>query len=190
MPKTNFSLDLETLGTTPGSVIFAIGCVAFDSSGAVGQFYSVVNINDSVKHGFTVGWSTLGWWREQSPEARKHLDEAYITENGALDTLTLFSEWVTSIAGDVKNVVMWGNGSEFDNAFLAAYYGRFCMDPPWYKGSRCLRTIKEMYPGFEPAAVGTVHNALDDAEHQGRWIARILNAHAPHMLPHYERPLS
>jgi hypothetical protein len=184
MSKVNFSLDIETLGRSPGSVIFAIGCVPFNKYGPSDtNFYQEINIEDSRRLGFRTCPKTLTWWGEQAPEARKNLESAANTAYGVLETLCSFSTWVRSIAGeDKKNVVMWGNGSDFDNAFLVNYYARFNMDPPWFKGARCLRTIKEMYPGFEPKRTSILHNALDDAEHQARWIINILSLHAPRML--------
>lgn len=183
MTKKNFSLDLETLGTKPGSVIFSVGCVAFDETGVTSEYYSLISIPDSRRLRFKINLQTEAWWESQDLEVRRELDRAWTDNTSVRDVLDTFGEWVIETAGDVDNVVMWGNGADFDNVLLAAYYNVFGMDPPWrYTNSRCLRTLKNVFPGFEPPMIGTLHNALDDAKHQALWITNILKMYQPKLL--------
>ena len=82
VPKiAHVMIDLETLGTLPGSVILSIGAVVFDPSKPIsecieGQFYCVVNTEDSLRHGLKLNQATLDWWERQSQEAREVLHEA------------------------------------------------------------------------------------------------------------------
>ena len=183
MRKKNFSLDLETLGTKPGSVIFSVGCVAFDETGVTSEYYSLIGIHNSRNAGFRVNPQTEAWWDSQPEEAQKELNLAWGSARTVDDVLDTFGEWVIETAGDRDNVVMWGNGADFDNVLLASYYQMFGMDPPWlYTNGRCLRTLKNVFPGFEPPMIGTLHNALDDAKHQALWITNILKMYQPKLL--------
>ncbi len=71
----HFAVDLETIGTIPGSVITDIAFVAFDprteTTGA--EFTISIEIDDSVKHGLKLTVATLIWWLGQSDEARNTL---------------------------------------------------------------------------------------------------------------------
>jgi hypothetical protein len=183
MSKVNMSLDLETLGTTPRSVIFSIGCVAFDATGILSEYYSLISIRNSQSFRFRINPQTEAWWDDQPEEAKVELNRAWETPHTVYDVLDTFGEWVVETAGDRDNVVMWGNGADFDNVLLTAYYNVFGMDPPWkYTNNRCLRTLKNVFPGFEPPRVGTLHNALDDAKHQAAWITNILKMYQPKLL--------
>ena len=183
MTKTNFSLDLKTLCVTPGSVIFSIGCVAFDTTGILSEYYSLISIPDSRNSRFRINPQTEAWWDDQPEAAKVELNRAWETPRTVYDVLDTFGEWVVETAGDRDNAVMWGNGADFDNVLLAAYYNGFGMDPPWdCKNGRCLRTLKNVFPGFEPPKAGTLHNAWDDAKHQAVWISNILKMYQPKLL--------
>lgn len=85
MSMKHVMVDLETLGTKPGSVILSIGAVTFDldGSGRDGRtFYQRVNIQSCLDAGMTVDGDTVEWWfhpdRDQarrallSPRATDH----------------------------------------------------------------------------------------------------------------------
>ncbi len=170
-------LDLETLGTDPGSVVFAVGAVAFNADGVLSKpFYALINIEDAELNGLAVDKRTIEWWSKQSAEARTQLDAAEVSENRLVNVLTEFTNWVMEQAGDIKSVRMWGAGSDFDCVLLKSCYQAVGMEQPWtYRGVRCFRTLSNLMPGLEPKREGVHHNALDDATHQARWCAVILN---------------
>ena len=159
-------LDLETLSTNSNAAIIAIGAVKFDGErgGEVyDKFYQAVT-GVAELEGFHVKQSTLDWWAEKSEEAR-----AVFTDQNAVDlptALLAFYHW--AIKGTkVKDIRMWGNGSDFDNVILTSAYGICNMVRPWeHWNSRCYRTIKNQNRNVPMNRTGTFHNALDDAESQ------------------------
>jgi DNA polymerase III epsilon subunit-like protein len=169
-------LDLETLGTRPGSVILTIGAVRFDENGTYESFYKGISIDDSKKHDLKVCPNAHAWWLDQTKEA---LDTAFSGTAKLDDALNGFCEWVASLGvSEWRDVNVWGNGSDFDNALLAEAYAVVGMRQPWsFTGNRCYRTMKNMFQGIEVPSVGVQHNALDDAIYQADHLIAICKHH-------------
>lgn len=162
-------LDLETLGTKPGSVILSIGATKFDHTGPIGeQFHVGINIDSCLEAGLTVNGETLTvngetlmWWLDPERNAAREewlrLVKFYLSS--ALGQLT---RWMMEEGGDVE---LWGNGANFDNNLLSTAYDVLNTPKPWkFWNDRCYRTMKAMYPHIKmPKREGTHHNALDDA---------------------------
>lgn len=169
-------LDLETLGTAPGSVILSIGAVVFDENGLGEEFYRVVNTDSCVAAGLTIDASTLEWWERQTPEAREVLEQAKVGGGNLHDVLLAFTCWLNEQA-PLKEIRLWGNGSDFDNVLVErAYAAVKSLYPLRFYNHRCYRTLKnlitEVYVPLERQ--GTYHNALDDAKTQAVHAGRIL----------------
>lgn len=164
-------IDLETLGTQPGSVILSIGAVVFDPEASPNaciksEFYTVVSRADCEAKGLTVSENTLKWWGQQSEEARKVLVEAESTD--AKDLMTALQELARFIPFGSK---VWSNGANFDQPLLDVAYDRVGITLPWkYWNSRCYRTILALCPNEESMQPGTVlaHDALEDAKWQAK----------------------
>lgn len=153
-------IDLETLGTRPGSVIVAIGAVRFGGGKILDRFYAVIDPQDAQACGLTIDAGTVLWWLGQSDEARK---EIAFGGKPLAAVLTSFAAWL----GDDRETEVWGNGASFDCALLAEAYVRCGLPRPWrYPNERCYRTVKELHPEVELKRQGTHHNAADDAESQ------------------------
>lgn len=120
-------LDLETLGTTPGSAIIAIGAVKFGASEIHSEFYQRVDIKSCVAAGLTMDPDTVMWWLQQPDEARLE-----ITKEGQVlpSVLQFFYEWCYTAHRDTQEIEMWGNGASFDNTLLAVAYSKFGLRPP------------------------------------------------------------
>ena len=108
---------METIGTAANSVILSIGAVYFDDDGTMGEeFYYVLDKQSQLNAGRKSDPDTLAWWDKQSPEAQKEAysypDELRVNTKAALEDLYLF------IKKGVKDYLVWGNGSDFDNALL------------------------------------------------------------------------
>lgn len=164
-------IDIETLGTTVGSVILSIGAVAFDpDAGLLGaRYYGVVSIASSLSHGATVDEATLEWWSKRTPAAQRVLFAALSPSAPSLRVaLERLSAFLLTF-GSGADLRIWGNGSDFDNVLLVAAYAQAGRKQPWrFYNHRCFRTLKNLFPGFEPVREGEHHNALDDAVHQAR----------------------
>jgi len=178
----NVMLDLETLGTKPGSVILSIGAVEFDKDGLYREFYKEIDVVSSKGWGMTADASTLEWWGKQSPEARATFDRCHansVEVAGLGVVLTEFTAWLHFCKGGVDKLKLWGNGSDFDNVLLDAAYRACALDYPIkYWNHRCFRSLKglPMVNGraLEPKRAGVHHNALDDAKHQSYWAIGLL----------------
>jgi len=159
-------IDLETLGTVPGSVILSIGAVFVDLvEETTGEpFYIRVDIEDSKRHGLIEMGSTRQWWEKQDGqaayEALRHPERVPLDK--ALEQFARF------VRRESSNVQVWGNGSDFDNALLAVAYYKVGQALPWaYWNNRCLRTLRHQHSDvLVRRADDTPHHAMYDALHQ------------------------
>jgi hypothetical protein len=166
----NVMVDLETLGTVPGSVILSIGAVAFNEMDVSEEgFYTPIRRESCFQAGLTADQTTLDWWERQSEEARKVLfDPAGASLEEALRR---FNEYLGQFPGTVS---IWGNGANFDNPLLACAFKAVGVTPYYrFWNERCYRTVKNQYPDIELTRVGTYHNALDDARCQAEHLVQI-----------------
>ena len=174
----NVMIDLETYGQVPGCGIVSIGAVFFDpSSGKLGRELDlVVSKKSSLEAGLKEDIETLLWWDTQSTAARKALIQA---EDGLpSETVGLGSALMQlrDFLHPSSKVMVWGNGSDFDNAILACAYQALRWPLPWkFWNNRCYRTLKNMHPELAiPKRTGVHHNALDDAKTQALHAMQIL----------------
>lgn len=169
----NVMVDLETLGTRPGSVIVSIGAVKFGKDGLGEEFYEVVDLDSCIKCDLTMDPGTVQWWMGQSDDARK----VFKGEGDSLfNVLSSFTRFIGSSGAAQKNAKLWGNGADFDNVLLAEAYRAVNLEQPWkFYNNRCYRTMKSLNPSIEMQRTGTHHNALDDAKSQAEHLVRILN---------------
>jgi hypothetical protein len=174
---THVEIDLETLGTVPGSVILSIGAVKFDPARpykdcVTEKFYCVVDQASCVARGMTISQDTLAWWKKQSPEARKVLAQSEDPEqaDGLFDALTMLTEFIG------KGAKIWSNGANFDQPLLAVAYDKCDMKLPWaYWDGMCHRTVVSLHKGEKALRDpdSGAHNALDDAEWQAKHLVKI-----------------
>ena len=162
-------VDLETLGTRPGSVILSIGAVKFDSKSLGKTFYTVISRGSCYDNFMTEDKETIEWWKTQSEEAQK------VFTAPSVDLTVALLEFEHFIGEDAK---VWGNGSDFDNVLLAEAYRLLNLPTPWkFYNNRCYRTVKSLYP-HRPLirAKGIHHNALDDAVNQASHLIQLLES--------------
>jgi hypothetical protein len=162
-------LDLETLGTTPGSVILSIGAAAFDLyKGFQGRtFHAHLVLQTQLDIGMSVSGPTIQWWLGQEEMARHAQTTAKrIQPFEALDALGL---WLKSTrVRDDEGI--WAHGLNFDLPIIEALYFRLNIAPPWsYRAGRDTRTLfglagKKM--GDFDTANPSAHDALQDAIYQ------------------------
>ena len=171
-PECNdLMVDIETLGTKPGSAIVSIGAVLFNRrESCVGETFSTnISIVDLIDNfGFFVSGGTIQWWLTQSQEAQAGLLEDSV---GVVHALMNFARFVTDDhdGGCDDKVRVWGNGAAFDNVLIREMYERMRLQAPWkFWNDRCYRTLKnekdkakELLP--TKAGSNVAHRALDDA---------------------------
>jgi|SRR6267378_8679871 len=163
---TNILVDIETLGTTPGSVILAIGATTFLHPGIEPrEFYMQISVDDSKDEGFNIDDKTLEWWKLQDQEV---YEEATCGVDSVRLVLNSFSYWLESIT---DTPILWGNAARFDLGLLEAAYNKLDLEVPWeFQNEMCYRTLKNLYAGLAPKVprFGTAHNALFDAISQAQ----------------------
>ncbi len=162
-------LDLETLGTTPGSAILSIGAAAFDlSKGLQGRtFHAHLVLQTQLDIGMSVSGPTVMWWLKQDEMARHSQVSAKRIQ--PFEVLDAFGIWLkgTRVRDDEG---IWSHGLNFDLPIIEALYFRLNIAPPWsYRAGRDTRTLfalagKNMGDFDTPNAVA--HDALADAIYQ------------------------
>jgi hypothetical protein len=151
-------IDIETLGTTPGSAILSIGAVVFGPDGLGDTFYAPILLQSCVAAGLTIDPNTIAWWMQQSDAARA---AAFRPDADALaEVLEQFTCWF----GLVDAERPWCHGATFDVPLLEVAYKACGLKAPWrFHAVRDTRTLYDLAGVKVNRAQGTHHNALDDA---------------------------
>lgn len=175
-------LDIETLGTTPGSVITHIGAAVVGHPNKVFEVY--IDVDDAQREGLSIDWATV-MWRMQNASPAELVNDFLDTERvGLRAALSRFADWY---AMDAHGEELWGNGSVFDVGLLEAAYDAVRMPRTWgHRSVRCFRTMRSMHPQVaEPTRILRPHHALHDAIHQAEHLYRILDhAQTFQSIPH------
>jgi hypothetical protein len=154
-------IDIETLGTTPGSAILSIGAVMFGPAGLGEEFYAPILLTSCTAAGLRIEPDTVLWWMKQSDAARAaaFCDDA----QHLIIVLAEFGDWLMKHGAERP----WCHGANFDAPLLDAAYRACGMTPPWkYWNVRDTRTLYELADVKVNRARGNHHNALDDARAQ------------------------
>lgn len=178
---TDVSIDLETLGIRPGSVITQIGLCAFNrrpSSGGTASKSStniLVAPQSMIDMGFSLDWSTIAWWMKQAETPRVRMAEQFGKHiNAALHSV---GDWFVENCGmNLKSYSVWGHGSGFDCTQLEIAFQKLQLPVPWdFRQVRDLRTLIDLEPASAVArpVPHVEHDAMDDAVAQAEWIQRL-----------------
>ena len=168
-PHPHIMVDLETMGSTPGSAIVSLGAVAFDPiTGTLGEeFYRVIDLGSCQRAGLTIDSDTVKWWLRQPDAARAQLDRA--DAEPLATVLGWFATWWRRQSGQF----IWGHGANFDEPLLSCAFRAAHVVVPWrYSDARCTRTIFALTGERPDRTQGTHHNALDDAKAQAEAVIR------------------
>jgi hypothetical protein len=174
-------LDIESLGNKKDFVITQIAAVAFDrNTGKTGpEFMINIDIEDSLKNGFTVDASTILWWMEQNDEARNGIVEGQkkaVRVDHALFELRAFIQSL-----EPSTLKIWGNGATFDiSALKTYYYNMGAKTLPWkHTLERDVRTIVEFAPDIKAKWLdnfeGVKHDPIADCKNQIGYVSAILD---------------
>jgi len=159
---SNVMIDIETLGTDPGSVIIAIGVCEFGPDGLGEREQISVSADSCQCYGLETDPDTVDWWKEQPEQARQQLKGGK-TLPDALDTLAKFCDCD-------RDQLIWANSPAFDIVLLEEAYDRIDRNPPWaFWNTRDMRTVRDILDwtdlelGVPPDAPEVEHHALHDA---------------------------
>lgn len=173
-------LDIETLALEHDAPVLVIGAAVFNEFGRPLASHLVrVEVDDAVRHG-RKDPATEEWWLGQSEAARHqafHAQPRHALAPALAGLSAFFKE--QCVGGPPPQV--WGNAPQFDCVILRHAYGAVGRVPPWeYWQERDCRTVAALGKrmGFDAKAdtqfEGEPHNALHDAQHQGRYTMAIL----------------
>ena len=158
---THATIDIETLGTSPDTVVLTIGGIKFDpmeDDGLHSQFYYRLDADEQIEMGRTVDEKTLEWWEKQPEEIRK---EAMDPEDriSVEETLKALNKWLVGVDK------IWCQGPVFDICILENLYKQIGLHHNWpfyiIRDSRTLFSLMDKDPRKEIDFAA--HNALADA---------------------------
>ena len=165
----NLMIDLETMGTKSDSIITQIGLVLFDRDKIVSEFKVNVDINDAIRRGLSVEGDTLYWWLKQSDEARKSIysGKKLTCKEATLQIYDWLKQNGITNQDDAKDLLVWGNGSDFDNVIFANFLVKSGGKVFWkFWNNRCFRTALTLTPSVVRVQPKVAHDALEDAKAQ------------------------
>jgi len=156
-------LDLETLATSPDSVILTFGAVKFDpfdsSKEMTNGLYMRIDVDEQISLGRRVDEGTVAWWGAQSEEVR---EEAL----GEHDRVSLedFTQQLNKFVVAADRI--WAQGPVFDIVILENLYRQLGKPTPWqYYTIRDSRTLLKAL-GDDRKGGALLHNALADCVSQ------------------------
>jgi len=168
---THATIDIETLGTSPDTVVLTIGGIKFDpmeDDGLHSEFYYRLNADEQIDMGRTVDEKTLEWWETQSDEVKA---EALDTNDRipVEETLKALNKWLVGVDK------IWCQGPVFDIGILENLYKQIGLHHNWpfyiIRDSRTLFSLMDKDPRKEIDFAA--HNALADAIVQSLCIQKV-----------------
>ena len=168
---THATIDIETLGTSPDTVVLTIGGIKFDpmeDDGLHSEFYYRLNADEQIDMGRTVDEKTLEWWETQSEEVKA---EALDTNDRipVEETLKALNKWLVGVDK------LWCQGPVFDIGILENLYRQMNLHYNWsfwnIRDSRTLFSLMDKDPRKEIDFAA--HNALADAIVQSLCIQKV-----------------
>jgi len=168
---THATIDIETLGTSPDTVVLTIGGIKFDpmeDDGLHSQFYYRLDADEQIEMGRTVDEKTLEWWDKQDEEVKKEALET----TGRVSTeqsLKALNKWLVGVDK------IWCQGPVFDIGILENLYKQIGLHHNWpfyiIRDSRTLFSLMDKDPRKEIDFAA--HNALADAIVQSLCIQKV-----------------
>jgi hypothetical protein len=160
-------LDLETLATSPDSVILTFGAVKFNPFEPEQEFdtglYYRVNVDEQINLGRKVDPGTVEWWGRQSELVR----EEALSEHDRIG-LEEFTQELNKFVVNADRI--WAQGPVFDIVILENLYRQLGKPAPWpYYSIRDSRTLLKAL-GDTREQSSMLHNALADCASQAKAI--------------------
>jgi hypothetical protein len=168
---THATIDIETLGTKPDTVVLTIGGIKFDphaDDGLHSEFYYRLDVNEQLEKGRSVMDSTLDWWSKQDKDV---YEEALGEDNRTpvLEVLKALNKWLVSVDK------IWCQGPVFDIGILQDLYEEIDLHHNWsfwnIRDSRTLFGLMDKDPRKDINFAA--HNALADAIVQSLCIQKV-----------------
>lgn len=170
MDPVSFShvmIDVETLGTSPGSAPFSLAAVGFDAHKPVDPYPLHLNIDvqSAMDAGLTTDPGTIDFWMHQSTDLWETLTDDPVPLGQALSDLGAY------VLQKCNEPMVWARGPDFEfGKILEPAHHAIGRSMPWpYYKQRDVRTLCPSGSDGE-----TSHHPLDDARDQIESIRPIL----------------
>jgi DNA polymerase III epsilon subunit-like protein len=153
--KKHILLDIEALGTRPGSAIIELGAVEFfPDAGTLGRSFEAM-IEPQAP--FTADLETLAWHRKKGTWPRPFAEGSHAIGSA----LVKFEDWLAD-GGEVE--AFWAWGATYDFPLLTAAYDFTGTPQPWqYWQQRCARSAWQLAFG-DRRPDPRPHRAVEDAK--------------------------
>jgi hypothetical protein len=142
MRYPDLMIDIETLGTAPGSVITQVAVVGFDRTSPVPPrtlFFLSPSIKQQSALGMTIDADTVAWWAKRPSGA---LAEQLSASQTPLDEFCECFDAIFRLDGGGSRV--WAFSPNFDCVLIEALYQRLGRQIPWgHRQPRDLRTLAD-----------------------------------------------
>jgi hypothetical protein len=164
-------IDIETLSLRPNAAIVSIAACEFGIDGIGAEFSVSVDPGSCRRRGLVTDQDTLGWWQDQSAEARRQLEGG----RPLPVALSRFSEFIDGADE------FWSKPISFDPVVLESAYRAIDGDlsPPWAHYElvdfwSAEDWDPEDWPQPRAQAERTDHLAIDDCRRQAERVAGAL----------------
>jgi hypothetical protein len=161
------SLDIETFGTTPSSLVLSVGYAVVDIEDPEFKTKAEFLVRPSLDQqpGRKIREETMQWWMEQKPEI---LRAQFTAQRVPI-------EQIFQAFRSVHVESIWAVGAAFDFAIMRDLFDKAGFDEtPWaFYRERCLRTVREVLDPtrqYAPPANTEAHDALADAVWQAKYV--------------------
>jgi hypothetical protein len=172
MTAPNMMIDIETLATSPNSVILTVGAVKFDPKTTTvphSDFYHRLNIDEQTALGRRIDDSTITWWSSQNANVQA---EAFSDENriGLQDFARELNRYMVGVDK------IWYHGANFDMVIIENLFDQLGVGRNWqFWQLRDSRTLFDVMPSdprkdFDQR---NLHNSLEDSRVQARAVQRV-----------------
>lgn len=169
----NFSLDTETLGTRPGSVVTEVAIV---NDYTADELHLYLHPVAQELLGMTTDQATIDWHQKENP----NFDTMVANCRRESPTVMHLIECLQHIRKHIETITahtsadaaIWMNSPSFDSIMLHAMFDLLGMPEPWhYRCERDLRTLRQLALAKQPDLAlpekpENAHDALVDAKHQ------------------------
>lgn len=174
------SFDIETFDTASTAVLVQIGAVVFEDGEILERWKRQVEVEDQIRRGRTISWSTLKFWLEQSDAARFSItadEPERLSGRSRTPVQSVLIEF-KSLATHYQ-VERYHAKGRMDGDVLDSLYAQHSMTPPWsFRQPRDMRSTLDFDYSGNAANLerkGEAHDALADAIHQFEQIMVVRN---------------
>ena len=154
--------DIETLGTTPDSVVLSVAAIRFNPvTGWIGESQEwLLDTEEQSELGRRMDEDTMAWWSKQDPV----IVERMFSDLGRV-SLSQFASEFKKLANNCDAI--WAHGVTFDVGIIEHLMKQIGVSVPWSYGKvHDSRTLFSVFGDTRPKNRDQAHDALADCAYQ------------------------